>query len=126
MKIFKKVFFMVICLVSFAILVACNASNDELIKDDTKINVFFDTSGGSEVAKQLINQNGLVSKPEDPTKAGYEFDGWYKDNAYEVPWNFLVDVVTEDITIYGSFYASLLTALDLGKDLEHNQVSTEK
>ena len=37
--------------------------------------VVFDSQGGSAVASQTIQHNGLVIRPADPTRAGHTFDG---------------------------------------------------
>lgn len=39
--------------------------------------ITFDSNGGTQVNKQEIEKNGLVSKPSDPTRDGYTFEGWY-------------------------------------------------
>ena len=38
--------------------------------------VTFDSSGGSPVPTQTVNENQLVAEPEDPEKNGYIFLGW--------------------------------------------------
>ena len=43
--------------------------------------VSFDTAGGSDVKAQTVRRGGTVSKPTDPTRAGYLFGGWYKGDA---------------------------------------------
>ena len=45
--------------------------------------VYFDSNGGSKVASGTI-KGGKVAKPEDPTRKGYKFLGWYlEDKAYD-------------------------------------------
>ena len=45
--------------------------------------VFFDSNGGSKVASGTV-KGGKIAKPEDPTKSGYKFLGWYlEDKAYD-------------------------------------------
>ncbi len=39
--------------------------------------VTFDSNGGSEVASVKVKENDKVEKPEDPTREGYVFGGWY-------------------------------------------------
>lgn len=43
--------------------------------------VSFDTGGGSDVKAQTVRRGGTVSKPTDPTRAGYLFGGWYQGDA---------------------------------------------
>ena len=39
--------------------------------------VRFDTKGGSEVETVMVRWRGKVKRPEDPTREGYIFAGWY-------------------------------------------------
>ena len=62
----------------------------------------FDSNGGSEVEAQIILENGNVTKPEEPTKAGYDFGGWYTDEKRTVQYDFDVPV-DGDITLYAKW-----------------------
>ena len=51
-----------------------------------KFTVTFDSVGGSEVAPQVVKEEGQATKPSDPTKAEtekeiYSFEGWYVGDA---------------------------------------------
>lgn len=60
----------------------------------------FDTLGGSEVAAQKLRNGALVTEPEEPYKPGYDFQGWYWENAgEEMEWNFTKDQVTGPVTL---------------------------
>ncbi|MBN3489895.1 InlB B-repeat-containing protein [Acholeplasma equirhinis] len=65
--------------------------------------VTFNTDGGSAVANQSVNQNGKVNKPQDPTKTGFEFVGWFKDSTLETPWNFDTDTISAATTLYAKW-----------------------
>ena len=41
-----------------------------------KYTVAFDTADGTSIDPQTIKDGGKVSKPDDPTREGYEFKGW--------------------------------------------------
>lgn len=43
----------------------------------TNYTVKFDTAGGSSVKSQTVAKNKTASRPNDPTKEGYTFVGWY-------------------------------------------------
>ena len=58
--------------------------------------VSFNANGGTEVASQTIYHGEKASKPADPVKAGYTFDGWYYNGE---PWSFGGHVVTSDMMI---------------------------
>ena len=56
-----------------------------------KFTVSFDSNGGSAISSQTVEKDGTVSKPANPTKEGYTFEGWYlNDQAY----NFSLKVTT--------------------------------
>ena len=57
--------------------------------------VVFNSDGGSEVASQKVEENKLATKPENPTRTGYTFKGWYLDGA-EYKFD---SKVTKDITL---------------------------
>lgn len=66
--------------------------------------VVFISNGGSFVdAQSGISYGGKAVCPVNPTKAGYVFGGWYKDEALTEPWNFNVDDVTEYTWLYAKW-----------------------
>lgn len=73
--------------------------------------VTFDSEGGSAVEDALIKYEEKITKPSDPTKAGYTFAGWYKETACENVWDFDNDVVTDETTLYAKWTANRYTAL---------------
>ena len=58
--------------------------------------VTFDSQNGSNVPSQQVKHGEKITKPTDPTKEGYSFEGWTYD---EQEWIFSIYVVTEDITL---------------------------
>jgi len=58
--------------------------------------VTFDSDGGSAVVSQTIRNGNTATKPEtDPSRDGYEFDGWFNG---ETEWNFTT-AITAPITL---------------------------
>src|SRR5690625_364468 len=47
--------------------------------EEDKHEVSFNSDGGNKINSQLIDDDGVVSKPNNPTKDGYVFIGWVKD-----------------------------------------------
>ncbi len=65
--------------------------------------VMFNTADGSAVETQSVTTGNLATKPADPTRAGYIFDGWYADSACADAWDFAADVITNGTTIYAKW-----------------------
>lgn len=65
--------------------------------------VKFETDGGSPVVPQTIEGGAKIIDPGSPTKDGYEFEGWYRDNGYQTRWDFNSDTVVEDTVLYAKW-----------------------
>ena len=50
--------------------------------------VTFDSNGGTDVPAQELRYGELVTEPQEPTREGYSFGGWYSDEAFGSPWDF--------------------------------------
>ena len=58
--------------------------------------VTFNSVGGSEVPSQTVKHGSKVDKPENPTREGYTFVGWYHGDDL---WSFSKDKVKNSITL---------------------------
>lgn len=58
--------------------------------------VTFDSKGGSFVAPQKVKHGEKATKPNDPTKDGFEFDKWTYQGE---EWSFVGYTVTSDMTL---------------------------
>lgn len=68
--------------------------------------VTFNTDGGSTVAEQ-IRANAPATKPSEPTKDGYDFGGWYTDEAFTTEYKFTEsEKVTQDMPLYAKWEAA--------------------
>ena len=65
--------------------------------------VTFSSNGGSAVAPIIVPLGATITKPEDPELYGLHFAGWYKDAALLNIWDFDVDVVEANITLYAKW-----------------------
>jgi uncharacterized repeat protein (TIGR02543 family) len=66
--------------------------------------VTFNT-GGVEPTPEALPAVPYDDKITDPvvTKTGYTLDGWYKEAAKTTKWDFALNTVKEDITLYGTW-----------------------
>ena len=119
----KRKTFLLICAVLIAallvcVLVACDPSsnnqngglndgNDGGPDDGGEIyyTVTFDSQGGSMVQSVRVKSGDKLTAPANPTRTSYNFGGWYKDSAYTKIWDFSVEQVTQDITLYARWIA---------------------
>ena len=86
------------------LLVLQNNDGATVASAGAKYCVCYISNGGSFVdAVTNIPYNSKLQQPETPTKAGYRFAGWYKDEALTQQWRFDRDVVTEDIELYAKW-----------------------
>ena len=66
--------------------------------------VLFNSGAGSTIpALTNITSGSMISAPEDPARAGYLFEGWFKDAEYTELWDFATDTVTEDLVLYAGW-----------------------
>lgn len=85
--------------------------------DIQKFNVTFESNGGTEVTSMSgVTKGTTINQPTAPTKAGFGFNGWYKDVSLTQPWNFDVDMVTSDIALYAKWVENAYTVSFLDYD----------
>ena len=65
--------------------------------------VSFNSNGGTEVDPQSVMQGALAQEPEGITKAGFIIEGWYKESGLLTRWDFALDTVGSDITLYAKW-----------------------
>ena len=65
--------------------------------------ITFDSKGGTDVAPQNQMYGELLKAPEEPTREGYEFTGWYLDHACDEEWNQDEDIIESDFTLYAGW-----------------------
>ena len=80
----------------------CEANDITLILS-TECTVTFKTNGGSEIADQNVIYGEKVTRPEDPVRDGYRFDGWYTDIHLTDEWNFEEDTVQGNMSLYAKW-----------------------
>lgn len=76
-----------------------------------KLNVKFDPQGGSAIDSQIVAYGSNVKKPDDPTRTGYTFGGWFKETVCTNAWNFTSDEVIADVTLYAKWALNQYTVI---------------
>ncbi|WP_415696705.1 InlB B-repeat-containing protein [Erysipelothrix inopinata] len=71
--------------------------------------VTYEENGGTEVANLTEVETGTKLTEPTTTKAGYTFKGWYRDASFTTVWNFAVDLVESDVTLYAKWEAIPVT-----------------
>ena len=65
--------------------------------------IYFECNGGSTINPIAASHGGLITKPADPTREAYTFNGWYKDDACTEFWDFDNGKVYGDMTLYAKW-----------------------
>ncbi|GEM_PF-629205 len=90
------------------------ATNSTLITDDVTLYarwdigqyyIYFNSNGGSLVSPIIQNCNSIIIEPDQPSKFGYSFVGWFLDEALETPYIF-DRMPSEDISLYAKWAIS--------------------
>lgn len=72
---------------------------------NTGTTINFNSNGGSSISSLYGAEVGTkITAPTEPTREGFKFVNWYKDEALSTVWDFTVDrVPTNDITLYAKW-----------------------
>lgn len=80
----------------------CDARDLTIILS-TECVVSFQTGGGSEITDIKIQFGEKLTRPEDPIRDGYTFEGWYKDIYLSEEWDFDEDIVQGNMSLYAKW-----------------------
>lgn len=87
-----------------------NTTTSDNKKDTTEtkvtdpVYVRFESNGGSAVEKQKVQKGSVATEPDDPTKSGYTFYGWYADENFTgKEFDFGKTAVSETMTLYAKW-----------------------
>lgn len=74
--------------------------------------VTFDSDGGSAVDSQTVTAGETASRPVDPTKSGYQFNGWFSNISLTDEYDFNTPV-NSDITLYAGWIETFTVTFDM-------------
>ena len=60
----------------------------------------FDANGGTDVPSQSIRYGDYIVEPEDPTREGYTFGGWYLDESFDESFDFAGTQAQSDLELH--------------------------
>ena len=73
--------------------------------------VSFNTNEGSFIESKIVEAGAKVSKPKDPTRRGYVFDGWYADKQLKNVFNFNTSTISAHTVIYAKWHKHSLVCI---------------
>ncbi|MGI6771792.1 MAG: InlB B-repeat-containing protein [Acholeplasmataceae bacterium] len=86
-----------------------SACRDRRSHDETINVVFYTHRNASHTRTQFgLEPNSLIEEPENPTRNGFIFSGWFKDLNFTQQWDFATDRVGEhSITLYAKWVPAI-------------------
>ena len=83
--------------------------------------ISFSSNGGTSVPSQSIAENTYAEKPENPSRTGYDFDGWFTSadggtTLSETPFDFTKNKVTKNIIFYANWTPQVYNIIYLDED----------
>ena len=69
----------------------------------TECTVNFQTNGGSEIPSIKGQYGETIQRPANPVREGYHLVGWYTDIDMQIPWDFDVDTLQGNMTLYAKW-----------------------
>ena len=97
----RKLILMVLIILLTFILVSCE---DKKLNDNYTNVIFYSGRNATSVDSYFdVLVGETIEEPNDPTRNGYRFEGWYKEINYTNKWDFDVDVVEKSLVLYAKW-----------------------
>ncbi len=71
--------------------------------------VTFDAQGGTDTSTVTVASGNKVPQPDEPTRNGHVFEGWFLDAEGTQSWDFNTDMVEADLTLYAKWTVARYT-----------------
>ncbi|MCX7025163.1 MAG: InlB B-repeat-containing protein [Spirochaetes bacterium] len=102
---------LIACAIAFAFAIGCaNPLQPAETPADPVVETFvilFDSAGGSEIPSQVVDRGDLATRPLDPSRDGFTFDGWFGDPSATAAWDFKAVRIESDVTLGARWIAIL-------------------
>ncbi|GAS83707.1 InlB B-repeat-containing protein [Paenibacillus amylolyticus] len=69
----------------------------------------FDSNGGTVVSEQLLDYGNPVQEPQQPSRTGYTFAGWYSDASLQQRFDFTTSSIQDHVQLYAGWERILYT-----------------
>lgn len=102
----KKILFLIFSLFCIFTVASCNQNTEDKppVQETEKIEVIFNTKGGNSIASVEIEKGEKVSKPDDPSRDGYTFAGWFTTENCTAGTEFdFTKTLEQSITLYAKW-----------------------
>lgn len=93
-----------------------STANDVKVIVSTDCLVTFESGGGSQVPSQIVQYGDKIPEPEEPTREGFTFNGWYTDLDRTQLWDFGADTVRGNMTLYAGWREGSAPVADVIED----------
>ena len=104
------------------IIVICTLLLLKFTEKNIYYQIVFDSAGGQEIEGQIVLRGSKIKEPEEITREGYIFDGWYEnDNKYDFNTN-----VNEDTILVAKWKQKEENIKEEKKDSPTNEVKENK
>lgn len=80
----------------------CRAQDLTIILNSDCV-VIFETNGGTEIPNAVVEYGTLLTTPAASVREGYHLEGWYRDIGLTEKWDFEIDTVDGNLTLYAKW-----------------------
>lgn len=131
----KKLSIILLCVLVVCVFAGCQPDNPPQlpIDKDYYVSYFYNyldnvdlssdrvAEGDKLYKSEKITVGSPITKPQDPTREGYLFDGWYTESACTVAYDFTKTTTTKNITLYAKWLRD--SSSDVGNTTDYKDAN---
>lgn len=91
-----------------------------------EFSVMFDLMDGGAPSETKVLNGQKAAKPQDPTRQGYKFRGWYADSECTEPFDFDATTITKQTTVYAKWLTVFETEYTVTLDPNYDDAEATK